>query len=65
MALGPGKYDDLCTEVREKAQARGVIVIVFDGNKGSGFSCQTDLLVMKQLPDILEDMARQIRNSKV
>ncbi len=35
MAFGPGKYDDLCTEVREKAKAKGVLVIIIDGDKGS------------------------------
>lgn len=35
---GPGKYDQLCTMVREEAGAEGgAIVIIFDGNQGSGF----------------------------
>lgn len=38
MALGPGKYDDLCTYVREKAKAEGAIVIVYGGERGQGFS---------------------------
>jgi hypothetical protein len=63
MPLGPGKYDDLCTEVREKARARGAIVIVIEGDKGDGFSCQADLLVTVRLPDLLESMAKQIRES--
>lgn len=61
MAIGPGKYDDLATEVREKARAEGVIVIVFGGNHGNGFSCQADLETTLKLPDILENIARQIR----
>ena len=28
MAEGPGKYDDLCTYVREQANAQGVLLIV-------------------------------------
>lgn len=61
MAIGPGKYDDLCSYVRDKATARGAIVIVFDGNKGSGFSCQADLVATLQLPALLESVAQQMR----
>jgi hypothetical protein len=65
MALGPGKYDDVCTMVTEQVgigeQGGGVIVIVLGGNKGSGFSCQADLRTTLLLPDMLEEIARQIR----
>ena len=68
MPLGPGKYDELCTMVAEKAgiteQTGGaVIVIVLGGNKGNGFSCQADFLTTLSLPTILENTARQIRES--
>jgi hypothetical protein len=65
MTLGPGKYDDLCTYVSEQVgigeHGGGVIVIVLGGNKGNGFSCQADLRTTMLLPDMLEEMARQIR----
>lgn len=62
MALGAGKYDDLCTHVREQSDARVAIVIIVGGNKGSGFSCQSDdAAVLLKVPDMLEDMARSIR----
>jgi hypothetical protein len=62
MSLGPGKYDDLCTYVREQSEAGAAIVIVIGGNKGAGFSCQiTDPVIMTTLPNLLEHMARQIR----
>ncbi len=38
--IGPGKYDELATLVREKAKAAAVVVIVVGGSKGSGFSVQ-------------------------
>lgn len=63
MPIGPGKYDDLCKLVRKRAGSRGAIVLVIDGKKGSGFSCQADLEVTVKLPDILESMAQQIRMS--
>jgi hypothetical protein len=59
--MGPGKYDDECTLVRERTSASGVVVIVIGGNKGNGFACQTDLLTMTILPDLLERMAKQMR----
>lgn len=61
MAIGQGKYDDLCTYVRAQTQAAGVIVLVIDGAKGSGFSCQADLPTTLRVPDMLEHMAAQIR----
>jgi hypothetical protein len=65
MPLGPGKYDDVCTMVTKQvgigAQGGGVIMIVMGGNKGSGFSCQADLRTTLLLPDLLEDIAAQIR----
>lgn len=40
MALGPGKYDDLCTYVREQAGAVFTLVAIFGGKRGDGFSVQ-------------------------
>ncbi|MCK1670340.1 hypothetical protein [Bradyrhizobium sp. 150] len=66
MPLGPGKYDDVCTMVREQvgtgtSAGSGVILIVLGGNKGSGFSCQADIEALTALPHILESVARQMR----
>lgn len=61
--IGPGKYDDLCTEVRTKAKAEGAIVLVFNGEKGSGFSCQATIEDTMRLPEILRSMADQIESS--
>ena len=60
MAVGPGKYDDEATLVRERTNARGVIVIVIDGDKGEGFACQADLLTTLTLPAMLRSIADQI-----
>jgi hypothetical protein len=57
---GPGKYDDLATMVREQANAKGVIVVVFDGDKGAGFSVQADLETTLAVPKILRSIAEQI-----
>ena len=61
--MGPGKYDYECTFVLEHTQAEGVVVLVLNGERGTGFSVQAPLHVHLVLPDLLENMARQIRQS--
>jgi hypothetical protein len=66
MAMGPGKYDDVCARARLDAglgehDVGGVVLIVLGGKRGNGFSCQADLATTTMLPDMLETMARQIR----
>jgi hypothetical protein len=63
LALGPGKYDDLATYVRQKAKARGVVLIVVDGNKGGGFAVQTELGLVLPLPAMLRKIADDIEQS--
>jgi hypothetical protein len=61
MPLGPGKHDAYCTQVREETKATGVVLIVIGPEPG--FSCQADAETTLRLPDILENVARQIRAS--
>ena len=61
MTTGSGKYDDVCTTVRERTGARCVVIMVVDGDKGNGFSVQCEEAWLKYLPDILQDMAERIR----
>jgi hypothetical protein len=66
MPWGPGKYDDLCTTAFDGAKIKGrggVIVIVIDGDRGSGFSVQADIQTLTALPLILEDVAKEIREA--
>lgn len=58
--LGAGKYDQLCTYVREQAGAQGALLLVLGGTKGPGFSLQADLVTTLRLPAILRDLADQI-----
>jgi hypothetical protein len=61
MATGPGKYDELATMVRESTKAKGVLLIVFEGHLGSGFSMQ--MLGINEtmlIPSMLRDIADQI-----
>ena len=58
--IGPGKYDDVCTEIRERFHAKGVILIIDGGDRGHGFSAQLDIaktfLIPKALRKIADDM---------
>jgi hypothetical protein len=47
--------------VREAAQAKAVIVIVFGGNRGDGFPVQAPITTTAALPDLLESLATLIR----
>ncbi len=65
MAWGPGKYDAECTALRERVKAEGVIVVVFGGDRGAGFSAQLSPNMTMALPKILRDIADQIESSGV
>lgn len=59
---GAGKYDDECTIVREMTEGETVAVIVINGDRGSGFSLQTtEVTPMNVLADVLESMAKELR----
>jgi hypothetical protein len=58
--IGPGKYDDLCTLVRKNANAAAAIVLIIDGKIGNGFACQGHPGILRELPDLLREVANQI-----
>jgi hypothetical protein len=64
MAIGPGKYDALATVAREAAKAKAVILLVIDGNKGSGFSVQADAGTVLALPALLRKVADDIEETE-
>lgn len=60
--IGPGKYDDCATLVREQTSANAVLVVVMGGNKGSGFAVQAHQTISpKMLAELLETIAIQLR----
>ena len=63
MAWGNGgKYDEDCEQTLRRHQAQMVVLLVFDGAKGHGFSVSSiDLSMLESLPDLLEEMAAKIR----
>jgi hypothetical protein len=40
MPAGPGKYDHIASLARTATNAQAVVVIIIDGDDGSGFSLQ-------------------------
>jgi hypothetical protein len=62
--LGPGRYDDEVTALRERYHAHGVVLIVLGGDKGEGFSMQADLETTLRLPERLEHIAAQLREDR-
>lgn len=66
MTIGPGKYDDVCTMARKATgvdkTGGAVVLIVIGGKHGNGFSMQSDLETLAGLPEMLEELARQIRS---
>jgi hypothetical protein len=65
MATGPGgKYDAELTVAKKLAGATGAVLVVFDGKRGTGFACQVTLEQLAGLPEVLEEIARQIRTDR-
>lgn len=61
----PGGYDDVASVVWDATHSEGVIVVVFNGDRGTGFSVQAPLLLVNEIPGLLRSMADQIeRNSQ-
>jgi hypothetical protein len=58
--IGPGKYDELCLQIKESTQARGVLLVVLDGNQGSGAPCKMDAAVVSILPNFLRQVADEM-----
>ena len=56
----PGKYDDACTVARMLAQAQGALLIILQGDQGSGFSVQVPPEFIPSLPGVLRKVADDI-----
>jgi hypothetical protein len=58
--MGPGKYNDICTVVRLATSAECVVVIVGNGNQGSGFAMQAQPTWNQNIVEVLRSVASQI-----
>jgi hypothetical protein len=63
--IGPGKYDNVLTAAREEARAEGALLIVFNGERGDGFSMQATPEITLALPKILRLLADDIERDKM
>jgi hypothetical protein len=58
---GAGSYDPECTLVRKLTSAALVVIIIYDGIKGSGFAVQsTSQALQRKLPEFLRRAANEI-----
>ena len=59
MTIGPGKYDDILTEVRERVEAAGgAALLVVGGKHGHGFSVQATLEATLMMAEVMESAAK-------
>lgn len=59
---GPGKYDAACTAARMATKAKGVLLVVYDGEFGHGFSAQLPPEAIGSIAAALRDVAEQIES---
>ena len=65
MATAPGKYDNWGRTVREGTGAHGVVVIVLNGIRGTGYSVQAiDERSKPVLADLLQHVVDQMRSTE-
>lgn len=62
---GPGKYDHLLTAAREAAGATGAVLMILDGDMGSGFSIQAPVETYGHLPAVLRMIADQVEADNI
>lgn len=62
-SIGGGKYEKECARALEDCAARGIILCVFGGNKGNGFSVAAPPEICMSIPSILRAMADGIEKA--
>lgn len=55
--IGEGKYDAEAQELIERLKAKGLVLMVFEGNRGFGMSVKAQPHLMTLLPNILRRTA--------
>ena len=68
MTLGPKKYDELCNYVLNITEGRAAVVVIVEDNKaGMGVKSEFALcggkFVIRQLPKLLRDIAKEIEEN--
>lgn len=65
MAIGSGKHDDVLMKALELAGAKEGMLVIFDGNKGPGFSVAGTAITLFNLPKTLMDIAAQVEKDQI
>lgn len=63
--IGSGKYDQQCTQARNACEATGVVLIVYDGKAGSGFSVQMPAPEIFKLSAAFRELADELDKTLV
>lgn len=58
---GGGKYDAECVALLQRFKARAVLLVVIEGELGTGMSHSGDEASKRELPDVLGTVALNIR----
>jgi hypothetical protein len=58
--VAQGKYAEICAEAQQAARVQAVVLIVPNGNDGSGFSVHAESGISELLPSILRRVADDI-----
>jgi hypothetical protein len=58
-----GRYDEVCERARDETKARGVVLYVLEGDKGSGFSCTSSAADARRLNADLPRLLRQMADA--
>jgi hypothetical protein len=65
MPVGPGSYSDLAKTVQRESEADGVVVVIVNGNGGSGTEVFAMPEVLAELPTLLRHLADEIEHAEV
>lgn len=58
--LGPGKYADLCSEIKDRVCAEVVVLIILSGDKGDSVSMDPPLEYSINTPKVLRELAAKL-----
>lgn len=67
MQRGRGAYDDIAEELVRRLQARGIVLLVLEGNRGAegdGLSLIGSSELMERLPEILHGIANDLSEAQ-
>jgi hypothetical protein len=57
----PSNYDKICSAARLMANAKGAVLLIYDGRNGSGLSVQCDARLLKHLPALMHAAADELQ----